>query len=90
MTLTRLFLGPKGGGLLARPQGARRKGPPVHSGFLGGDRRSPVAGLQEFVGRRRLLQDCLRLLRGHEYAGLLLHGPATSASRVWRRGWSIG
>jgi hypothetical protein len=90
MTLARLFLGPKGGGLLARPQGARRKGPPVHSGFLGGDRRSPVAGLQEFVGRRRLLQDCLRLLRGHEYAGLLLHGPATSASRVWRRGWSIG
>ncbi|PRQ04625.1 CHAT domain protein [Enhygromyxa salina] len=73
--LARLFLGPAGGGQLARPRGARRKQLPIHSGFLAGDRRLPVAGPEVFVGRRTLLQRCVRQLRSPDHAGVLLHGP---------------
>ncbi|MFO7563036.1 MAG: CHAT domain-containing protein [Enhygromyxa sp.] len=72
--LARLFLGSRGGGKLAEPAGPRRKGLPIHGGFLGDDRRSPVAGPEVFVGRRRLLQRCVRVLRKRERAGVLLQG----------------
>jgi tetratricopeptide (TPR) repeat protein len=72
--LSRLILGSTGGDLLCLPNGQRRKQGPIHKHFLGNDRRIPVAGPAEFVGRRRTLQTCIRALRDHEKIGLLLHG----------------
>ena len=74
--LARVYLGPKGGGpvcggdRMARPGGA-------DSGvkeFLDTQRRIPVAGRWEFVGRRREIQKVLKALQGDEYAGVLIHG----------------
>jgi tetratricopeptide (TPR) repeat protein len=72
--LSRLFLGPRGGGRLSELDGVRRKSSPIHETFLGGNRRIPVAGPDEFVGRRRILQRALRALREDGKAGIILHG----------------
>lgn len=77
--LARLCLGPTGGGVLCTG-GMARKPSGIESGyreFLNAkDKKIPVAGRREFVGRRRPIQDILRQFRDREsrYAGVLIHG----------------
>jgi hypothetical protein len=72
--MARLVLGPTGGGPLATGKGERRKAGAIHKHFLDNDRQIPVAGPDEFVGRRRTLQSCIRALRDFEKVGVLVHG----------------
>ncbi|MCP4691548.1 MAG: CHAT domain-containing protein, partial [Desulfobacterales bacterium] len=75
--LARLYLGPRGGGTFARGEMARRPGRAVsgHKEFLDAkNKRIPVAGYREFVGRRRAIQTILREFRAFEHAGVLIHG----------------
>ncbi len=75
--LARLWVGPQGGGAIVG--GARKRSmlPATHGqkAFLAKQRRQvPVASHEMFVGRRRQLQQALRVLRGGDHAGVLLHG----------------
>jgi CHAT domain-containing protein len=47
---------------------------PVQSQFLDRANKVRVATSEEFVGRRRAIQRCLRGVRGNVYLGVLLHG----------------
>lgn len=75
--LARLYLGQGGGGVLAKGKRSRK---PSHMGeakkaFLDEKGRAvPVAGPGEFVGRRHQIQQILRVLRGSDYVGVLIHG----------------
>ena len=75
--LARLWLGPEGGGPVV---GGKRKRTLVSANrgfkeFLDKrGQRSPVASQEAFVGRRREIQSALRVLRGEDHAGLLVHG----------------
>ena len=76
--LARLYLGRRGGGPLcggerARRRGSRHRG---HKEFLDAKAEVPVAGRDEFVGRRRQLQAVLRAFREgtDAFAGVLVHG----------------
>src|SRR5579871_516050 len=77
--MARLYLGPKGGGALATAGGDsrhRNQGTALLS-FLD-ERRGevPIASAQEFVGRRRPIQDILREFRSSPstHAGVLIRG----------------
>ncbi|MCP4694917.1 MAG: CHAT domain-containing protein, partial [Desulfobacterales bacterium] len=75
--LARLYLGPKGGGVLSKGEMARRPGRAAtgHKEFLDArNKRIPVAGPREFVGRRRQVQEILREFRAFDHAGVLIHG----------------
>lgn len=80
--LARLWLGPEGGGPIVG--GARRRAllPASHGHkvFLDAKGQVPVAAPEMFVGRRRQIQTALRMLRGGEHAGVLIHGSASRAS----------
>jgi len=90
--LARLYLGPKGGGQLTCGKKARRLNT-VDAGikeFLGQDRRIPVAGRFEFVGRRKQVQKILKEFRLKKHAGVLIHavgnqGKSSLAARVANR-----
>jgi hypothetical protein len=72
--LTRLWLGPHGGGAIVGSTVRREMMPATHGDkqFLVKERqRVPVASYEMFVGRRRELQ---KALRDSEHAGMLLHG----------------
>ncbi|MCP4694229.1 MAG: ATP-binding protein, partial [Desulfobacterales bacterium] len=57
---------------MARRPGRAASG---HKEFLDArDKRVPVAGHREFVGRRRPIQAILREFRAFEHAGVLIHG----------------
>ncbi|HJU40989.1 MAG TPA: CHAT domain-containing protein, partial [Tahibacter sp.] len=74
--LARLYVGPGGGGALALNNGPRRSLPNAlpRDRFLDKARTLvPVAGRQEFVGRRRSLQQVLRAF-GRGSAGVLVQG----------------
>ena len=75
--LARLYLGPHGGGVLARGERSRhiRDAESGYKEFLNTkDKTIPVAGRREFVGRRRQIQQILREFRQHSRAGVLIHG----------------
>ena len=75
--LARLFLGPGGGGVLCRGTRARhrRDAEYAYKTFLNErDQQVPVAGINEFVGRRRQIQRVLRVFRQGSHAGVLVHG----------------
>lgn len=72
--LARLYLGRRGGGQLIAPDARSVRTHALHSVCLAGDVRILVATPAQFVGRRRLLQHCIRALRSPATA-LLLHGP---------------
>jgi tetratricopeptide (TPR) repeat protein len=74
--LARLWLGPDGGGPLVGGGKKRSLVTASHGTktFLDQKRLVPVAVAQMFVGRRHELQRALRVLRGGEHAGVLLHG----------------
>ena len=74
--LARLYLGARGGGVLAR--GDASKAPPADAGvkeFLDAKAQQvPVAGRHEFVGRRREIQKILKEFREKAHAGVLISG----------------
>jgi tetratricopeptide (TPR) repeat protein len=74
--LARLWLGPDGGGSLVGGSKKRSLVTASHGTKTFLDQKSlvPVAAAQMFVGRRHELQRSLRVLRGGEPAGVLLHG----------------
>ena len=78
--LARLFLGPGGGGALARAGGQQRhlgQGQAVKTFLDAKGKKVPVAGKREFVGRRREIQAILRDFRappGERHAGVFVHG----------------
>ena len=74
--MARLYLGPRGGGVLAEGQvpRTRRENAYSHKQFLDDQGKVKVAGRLEFVGRRKLAQKALRALRGHDHKGVLLWG----------------
>ncbi|MEU5294058.1 CHAT domain-containing protein [Streptomyces umbrinus] len=74
--LARLWLGPAGGGPLVGGTRKRQMVPPHHvtKTFLDRKHQLPVAAAEMFVGRRPELQQTLRVLRGRQKAGVLLHG----------------
>ena len=74
--LSRLWLGPRGGGPIVGGALRRPMMPATHGQkeFLDKKSQVPVASHEMFVGRRRELQKALRVLREGEYAGVLLHG----------------
>ncbi len=76
--LARLYLGRQGGGPVCggerpRRRGSRHRG---HKEFLDAKAEVPVAGRDEFVGRRRQLQAVLRAFRegADVFSGVLVHG----------------
>jgi len=72
--LARLWFGPQGGGKLIQGGGGveRFAVQTGYSEFLDAKgQRSPVAGRDAFIGRRREMQAGLRSLRGTQHAGLL-------------------
>ncbi|MEM7248547.1 MAG: CHAT domain-containing protein, partial [Acidobacteriota bacterium] len=73
--LARLVLGPRGGDVVAPVKGRRRKRRDRgYAALLNEqDREVKVAGPEAFVGRRRPLQESLRVLR-EPGPGLLIHG----------------
>lgn len=76
--LARLYLGPAGGGPLATPNGSIRhanRGSAVRQ-FLDERGEVAIASQQEFVGRRRAIQDILREFRAErpDHAGVLIRG----------------
>jgi hypothetical protein len=75
--MARLWLGSHRGGPIVG--GTRRRamlpGSRGEKEFFAKHRgQAPLASHEMFVGRRRELQTALRVLRGHDYAGVLLHG----------------
>ncbi|MCP4041737.1 MAG: CHAT domain-containing protein [Gammaproteobacteria bacterium] len=74
----RLYLGPRGGGVLANGNRARHalNIQTGHREFLDakGDQTVAVASRYEFVGRRRQIQKAQRALRDPAQAGVLIHG----------------
>ncbi|NOY26563.1 MAG: CHAT domain-containing protein [Oligoflexia bacterium] len=74
--LPRLYLGPAAPQAeLSRRNGRRRfDGGAAQSRFLGENRNVPVARPDQFVGRRRALQRCIRALQDGDHVGVLLHG----------------
>ncbi|UCG59267.1 MAG: tetratricopeptide repeat protein [Phycisphaerales bacterium] len=74
--LARLYLGSEGGGVLSKSRLARRRDVEIiPKVFL--DQKNhqvPVAGLHEFVGRRRPIQTILRAFREGEHSGAYIHG----------------
>mgnify|MGYP000441951378 CR=1 FL=1 len=74
--LPRLYLGPTAPlGAVCSPKGPARFGKLVsRKRYFGRNRNVPVADPDQFVGRRRDLQRCLRALRGQDHTGVLLHG----------------
>ncbi|GGN59672.1 hypothetical protein GCM10010112_15020 [Actinoplanes lobatus] len=75
--LARIWLGPPGGGPAVGGKRRRQLMPALHGTktFLDLKRRHvPVATAEMFVGRRQEMQHVLRVLRGGERAGVLLHG----------------
>ncbi|MGH8931766.1 MAG: CHAT domain-containing protein [Egibacteraceae bacterium] len=75
--LARLWVGPRGGGAIVGGGRKRSLVPATHGqkAFLAKQRRQvPVASHEMFVGRRRQLQQALRMLRGGDHGGVLLHG----------------
>jgi tetratricopeptide (TPR) repeat protein len=75
--LARLWLGPRGGGPLVAGNQARSLVSPdlgPKEFMVKRDERLPVASRERFVGRRRELQESLRVLRGRDCSGVLLHG----------------
>jgi len=76
--LARLYMGKRGGGVLCKGRKARRPGSSErgHREFLNTkDKQIPVAGLREFVGRRRQIQNILTAFRRFDdHAGVLIHG----------------
>ena len=75
--LARLFLGPQGGGVLCGGKRTRHRQDAEHAykAFLNEeDQQIRVAGRREFVGRRRQMQDILKVFRSRSHAGVLVHG----------------
>ncbi|GAA0430645.1 hypothetical protein Aca07nite_39520 [Actinoplanes capillaceus] len=75
--LARIWLGPAGGGPVVAGAAKRQKVSAVHGTktFLDLKRQHvPVASADMFVGRRQEMRQALRVLRGGERAGVLLHG----------------
>ncbi|MDM8539507.1 CHAT domain-containing protein, partial [Desulfococcaceae bacterium HSG9] len=75
--LARLYVGSKGGGVFCDSTTARRPRSALwgHREFLNAkDKQIPVAGRNEFVGRRRQIQTVLKHLRTFHHAGVLIHG----------------
>ncbi|WP_203832818.1 CHAT domain-containing protein, partial [Actinoplanes lobatus] len=75
--LARIWLGPAGGGPVVAGTRKRQWMSALHGTktFLDLKRRHvPVAAAEMFVGRRREMRQALRVLRGNEHAGVLLHG----------------
>jgi tetratricopeptide (TPR) repeat protein len=75
--LARLYLGPRGGGVLSTGKTPRRRvaADVGHKEFLDKKRGLvAVASRAEFVGRRRELQKATRELRDDSSSGILLHG----------------
>jgi hypothetical protein len=76
--LARVWLGPDGGGAVVG--GTRKRSMLPHDYAykqiltVKQDARLVVAGAAMFVGRRRELQQALRILAGSDHAGVLLHG----------------
>ena len=90
--LARLYLGPGGGGVLARGKKARtrRSRASVHKAFLDARNQVPVAAPEEFVGRRRPIQDILGAFRNDPPRGVLVQGlgsqgKSSLASRIAQR-----
>ncbi len=94
--LARLYLAPRGGGVLAAADGPRRYVPYGRAVKTFLDAKSgcqvSVAGEFEFVGRRRQIQQILREIRQSPppHAGVLVHGlgrqgKSSLAARVARR-----
>ena len=75
--LARLYLGPASAEApLADINGDRRFGRVLNRvRFFGENRDVPVAHPDRFIGRRSVLKRCLRVLRGADHLGVLLHGP---------------
>jgi len=74
--MARVWLGPTGGGPIASGTRARSLVPVTHGQkvFLDAKEQVPVASHELFVGRRREIQQALRVLRGNDHAGVLIHG----------------
>ncbi|MBB4752204.1 tetratricopeptide repeat protein [Actinoplanes lobatus] len=74
--LARLWIGPAGGGPVVTGTERRSRVSAVHGTkvFLDRKQHVPVAAPSMFVGRRPELQRTLRVLRGQDKAGVLLHG----------------
>lgn len=75
--LARLFLGPRGGGVLSAGSKARRLTQAEHGAKQFLDTKGkliPVASRHQFVGRRRQIQAVLREFQQPRYAGILIHG----------------
>ena len=76
--LARVWLGPDGGGPIVGGTRKRSLLPADHEYQqilkIKGDARLIVADPAQFVGRRRELQQSLRILADNEFAGLLIHG----------------
>jgi tetratricopeptide (TPR) repeat protein len=77
--LARLYLSPGGGGQLATAGGPRRiagRGRAMKAFLDTEGKQVPVAGEQEFVGRRKEIQTILREFRTKppQHAGVLIHG----------------
>lgn len=73
----RVFVGDVLPGALVTGLRSRRKQPRVtlaESEFLDGRNTVRVASRRSFVGRRRVLQACIRSLRGRDTVGVWLHG----------------
>ena len=79
-------------GNLIQPGRYRKRIPASEKQFLDSDRKVKVPGRRGFVGRRRVLQDCLKVVRDPkaEYSGIVLHGTgglgkSSLASRLCQR-----
>ena len=91
--LARLYLGPRGGGVLATAQRQRaiRDAQEGTKAFLDEKNQDvPVANRREFVGRRREIQQILRVFRERKHAGVLIHaighqGKSSLAARIANR-----
>lgn len=69
----RLYLGGNGGGVLTKGKKARKRRR-VQDFLDRKDKKIPVAGRREFVGRRRQIQQIIRDFNTFEHAGVLIHG----------------
>jgi hypothetical protein len=94
--LARAYLAGNGGGTLATADGPRRRlgaGRATKAFLDAKGERIPVASESEFVGRRRQIQEVLRIFRGRgaeRRAGVLIHGlggqgKSSLAARVAQR-----
>ncbi|MEM7160762.1 MAG: CHAT domain-containing protein, partial [Myxococcota bacterium] len=88
--LARLLLGSSSGAPLAALGATPRPRPVPPAQFLDAGRQVPIAGPEQFVGRRRPLQTVVRTLREGSSCGVLLHGvgrqgKSSLAARVVQR-----